>query len=148
LETVKVPEDLPDDLLAKLLAERERWVGQIDERTVWLVDHWQRFALTYVGLAGVRSVLAEYAMVARGVWLSGRSLEERVRLLKELTEPIQNLYFTARWRMVTSVFHERARLRKALDSLAEGGEQPGSSAPEQARELPRSSLDAGSPENA
>lgn len=117
LETVAVPSDLPDEALGRLLAERERWVSQIDERTVWLVDHWQRFALTYVGLAGMRNILAEYVMVARGVWLSGRSLEERVRLLRELTEPVQGLYFTARWRMVTRIVRERARLRRALDHL-------------------------------
>jgi hypothetical protein len=88
---------------AKVQAERDRWVRQIDEITAWMVDHWQGFALTYLGAAGIRGLLTEYVMVARGVWISGRDLDERVRLLKELTEPVQTIFFASRWRVVAVV---------------------------------------------
>jgi hypothetical protein len=86
-----------------LVGDRDRWVGQIDEITVWLVDHWQRFALTYVGLVGLRDSVARYAAAVRVVWLSGQPLEKRARMVRELTEPVQMLYFTSRWRATGSL---------------------------------------------
>lgn len=138
LQTVTVSEDLPEDLRMKVEIERARWVGQIDETTIWLVDHWQRFALTYAGTAGVRSMASEYVMAARGVWLSDRSLADRVRLLKELTEPIQAIYFAYRWRAVRRVVRERAWFRKVIDSLAEDVRQSVPSADPAVQELPGS----------
>jgi len=79
-----------------LQSECKRWEGQIDETTAWLVDHWQRFALGYLGALGVRNLIVEYVASARGVWLSDRPLDERRRLLEEMTEPIQTIFFTRR----------------------------------------------------
>ena len=106
-----------------LAGERDRWVGQIDEITVWLIDHWQRFALTYSGLLGLRDAVARYAAAVRGVWLSDRPLEERARMVRELTEPVQTLYFASRWRVLGSIARERARLLAMLASF-DGGVEP------------------------
>jgi len=119
LQTVTHSPDLPGEARSRLEGERDRWVGQIDEITAWMVDHWQGFALTYLGVAGVRDLVGEYVMVSRGVWLSGRDLDERVRLLKELTEPVQTIFFASRWRVFAVVGRERVRLRELLRSLSE-----------------------------
>jgi hypothetical protein len=119
LQAVRQSPDFDGQVGAKVQAERDRWVRQIDEITAWMVDHWQGFALTYLGAAGIRGLLTDYVMVARGVWLSGRDLDERVRLLKELTEPVQTIFFASRWRVVAVVGRERARLRGLLGRLAD-----------------------------
>ena len=53
----------------------------------------------------------------RLLWLSGGPLDERVRMLKELTEPAQTTFFARRWRVASKVPGEIARLRKMLDGL-------------------------------
>jgi len=120
LGRVIVPSEVTDPLRSRLQGERDRWLDQIDEITTWLVDHWQRVALSYAGALGIRDLVTRYVADARGVWLSERSLEVRVRLLRELTEPIQTIYFARRWRVVGSVPGEVARLRGTLDAVENG----------------------------
>jgi hypothetical protein len=75
---------------------------------------------------GLRDLVTRYAADSRGLWLSDRPLEERVRLLRELTEPVQMIFFARRWRVVSSVAGEMTRLRTMLDIL-DGGAAPQSS---------------------
>jgi hypothetical protein len=122
VEGLAEPEGAGEGLSPGLEGERERWVKQIDEITLWLADHWQRFALTYAGVGGLRDAVARYAAAVRGVWLSDRPVEERARMVRELTEPVQTLYFASRWRVLGSIATERARLVGMLDSLKSGPE--------------------------
>src|SRR5437588_7871443 len=64
-----------------------------------------------------------YGTAGRGLWLSDRPLEERVRMLRDLTEHVQIIYFSRRRRAMTAVPQERARLRIKLDIL-EGNARP------------------------
>jgi hypothetical protein len=123
LEKVNVRSGIKDPLRSRLQDERDRWLGQIDETTTWLVDHWQRFVLGYIGRSDVRNLVVRYVADARGRWLSDRPLEERVRMLKELTEHIQTIYFARRWRVLTAVPQEISHLRMKLDIL-EGNAPP------------------------
>lgn len=116
LEKVIIPPDVADPLRSRLQAERDRWLTQIDEITTWLLDHWQRVALGYAGAMGVRDLVMRYVADARGLWLSDRPLQEHVRMLREITEPVQTIYFARRWRVVTSIPGEINRLRAKLDS--------------------------------
>ena len=127
LEKVTVQAGITDPLRSRLQGERDRWVSQIDETTIWLVDHWQQFALGYSNRMDVKSLVARYVADARGLWLSDRPLEERVRMLRELTEHIQIIYFARRWRVITAVPQEIIRLRTKLDIL-EGKASPTPSA--------------------
>jgi hypothetical protein len=131
LEATDIRPDAAEPLSPKVQAERDRWLSQIDETTGWLVDHWQQFALTYRGANGIRNLVAEYVMTARGVWLSDRPLDVRIRLLMGLTEPVQTIYFASRWRVVKDLRDEMARLRAMLDSAdgdaAGAGSLPGCS---------------------
>jgi hypothetical protein len=124
LEQITIPPDAIDERRARLQAERDRWLTQIDEITAWLADHWQRVALSYAGAMGVRDLVARYIGAARGLWLSGRPLDERVRMLRELTEPVQTIYHASRWRVVASMSGEITRLRTMLDSLDNSAAQP------------------------
>jgi hypothetical protein len=117
LETVHVQPELTDPLRSRLQGERDRWLSRIDELTIWLVDHWQQFVLGYSRRLDVRDLVARYVADARGLWLSDRSLEERVRMLRELTEHIQTIYFARRWRVITVVPQEITELRTKLDIL-------------------------------
>ncbi len=86
------------------------------------MDHWQRVALGYARRMDIGD-LVRYVADGRGLWLSDRPLEERVRMLRELTEHVQKIYFERRWRVVTAVPQDRARLREKLDIL-EGNAPP------------------------
>jgi hypothetical protein len=61
--------------------------------------------------------------VRPGLWLSDRPLEERVRMLRELTKYIQTIYFARRWRVTTVVSQEITVLRTKLD-ISEGNAAP------------------------
>jgi hypothetical protein len=78
--------------------------------TSWLADHRQHVALGYAGVMGIRELVVRYAPDARGLWLSARPVDERVRLLRELTKPVQTIFFARRRRVVSSVRSEMARL--------------------------------------
>lgn len=129
LEMVTIPPSLTDPARSRLQGERDRWLNQIDETTTWMVDHWQQFALSYLGLMGVRDLVARYVAAARGLWLSNRRLDDRVRMLKELTEPIQTIFFARRWRVLMTISGEVARLRTMLDLLEDGERAAAVSAP-------------------
>jgi hypothetical protein len=117
LERVQVGSELPEPLRSRLQGERDRWLSQIDETTTWLVDHWQRFALGYTKRMDVMNLVVRYVAAARGLWLSDRPLDDRVRMLRELTEHVQTIYFTRRWRVITTVPQEITKLRTKLDIL-------------------------------
>jgi hypothetical protein len=120
--------DMADTLRPRLQSERDRWLGQVDEITAWLVDHWQRVALGYAGAMGIRDLVVRYIAVARGVWLSDRPLDKRVQTLREITEPVQTIFFARRWRVASHVPGEVARLRAMLDNLgADGPSSPSTS---------------------
>jgi hypothetical protein len=123
LEKVRVPSEIADPLRSRLQGERDRWLSQVDERTTWLVDHWQGFALGYAKRMDMQNLVARYVADARGLWLSDRPLEERLRMLRELTEHIQTIYFARRWRVITVVPKEIIELRTKLDIL-EGNASP------------------------
>jgi hypothetical protein len=46
-------------------------------------------------------------------------------MVRELTEPVQTLYFASRWRVLPSLAKERARLVGMLDSLKRSSEAQG-----------------------
>ena len=120
LEKVQIESDLPDSLRSRVQGERDRWLSQVDETTTWLVDHWQRFALGYSKRLDLMNIVARYVTAARGLWLSELPLDQQVRMLRELTEHVQNIYFTRRWRVVMTIRQEITDLRTNLDAL-EGG---------------------------
>ena len=52
LQMVTISNTNEEPRRSRLQAERQRWETQIGEVTTWLIDHWQRYALGYVHIAG------------------------------------------------------------------------------------------------
>ena len=123
LEKVHVDSEITNPPRSRLQDERVRWMSQIDEITTWLADHWQRFALGYTGRMDLRDLVIRYVGAGRGLWLSDRPLDERVRMLRELTEHVHTIYFARRWRVIKVVPQEITQLRAKLDVL-EGNASP------------------------
>ena len=117
LEKVHVDSEITDPPRSRLQDERGRWMSQIDEITTWLADHWQRFALGYTRRMDLQNLVIRYVGAGRGLWLSDRPLDERVRMLRELTEHIHTIYFARRWRVIKAVPQEITQLRAKLDVL-------------------------------
>lgn len=116
---IEVPEDIDEALREAFAGEQSRWRGQIDEATRHLVDHLQDFAFTYIGAMGFRDLVISYAANARMVWISQRAEQEKLRLLLDLTSPVQNIYFAARWRRRGLVKNIQV-LRRTLADVQEG----------------------------
>ncbi len=107
----KVPA-APTAVRPSLQGERERWISQLDEATRWLADNWQWYALTYARALNLRGLMLNYPGEVRGVWLSVRPLEQRVRRIEELTALVQTIYFEGRLRSA-------GRRRGAIEELRE-----------------------------
>ncbi|HTJ68771.1 MAG TPA: hypothetical protein VL551_14645 [Actinospica sp.] len=96
--------------------ERDRWVAQIDDATKWMIDNLERVALSYLNLLGYRDLLLRYSFAVRMVWISERSAEERQRMIVEMTEPVQAIFFVRpRWRAAMVRHKEVERLSATLD---------------------------------
>jgi hypothetical protein len=98
--------------------ERDRWISQLDEATLWLADNWEAYALTYAGWLGGQ--IAGYAGLARGTWLSGNPLEQRVHTIREATAQVQTLYFAGRIRSLPHIPAAHRRLQKMLNQSSGG----------------------------
>jgi hypothetical protein len=119
LQLVTIPESIEDSRGARVQAERDRWEAQIGEITIWLMDHWQRYVPGYVDMNVLHDLVTRYVADVRGVWISGRPLEDRVRILKDLTEPMQTIFLGRRWRPI-AVSRAIGQLRALLDNLEDG----------------------------
>jgi hypothetical protein len=125
LQTVTISDTFEEPRRSRLQAERDRWETQIREITIWLIDHWQRYALGYVRIGGVPNLTTRYVFAVWGIWISARPLDARVRMLKDFTEPMGTIFVGRRWR-AGAIRREARRLRRMLDDLENGAaaEQP------------------------
>jgi hypothetical protein len=118
LEAFDVPSDVSEVLGTALRAERQRWLNQVDEATCWLVDNAERWAGTYFSGWGLRDLMLRYAADARGLVLSERDEAAKVNLLREITEPVQEIFFARTWWLrLLRIASQRQRLTSALDRL-------------------------------
>ncbi|MFJ9358845.1 hypothetical protein [Streptomyces mirabilis] len=103
-------------LAEKLVAERDRWLDQLHEATRYMVDNIETFGLSYATERG-RDIVGRFVTHARGIVLSERALETKAERLTALAGPVQNIFFTRRWRVLTigRSFEEFDRAVAALD---------------------------------
>ncbi|MEU6904415.1 hypothetical protein ABZ935_03510 [Streptomyces coeruleorubidus] len=116
-------------LAEKLTAERDRWIDQLEEATRFLVDNVETFGLSYATSRG-RDIVGQFVVHGRGIVLSERTVETKAALLTDLAGPVQNIFFTRRWRVLTigRSFVEFDRAVAALDEdLAEDTIAPSTS---------------------
>lgn len=103
-------------LAEKLTAERDRWIDQLDEATRYMVDNMETFGLSYATERG-RDIVGRFVVQSRAVVLSERVVETKAERLTALAGPVQNIFFTRRWRVLTigRSFEEFDRAEAALD---------------------------------
>ncbi|MER5301376.1 hypothetical protein ABT039_18140 [Streptomyces lasiicapitis] len=119
LRDTPVPEALVEqrpDLAQKLTADRDRWVDQLDEATRYMIDNLETFGLSYATERG-RALVGRFVAYSRAIVLSERTIEAKTDRLISLAGPIQNIFFTRRWRIITigRSFAEFDRALAALD---------------------------------
>jgi hypothetical protein len=119
LRGVEIPDTMGEPRRSRFQAERDRWEAQVGEITTWLIDHWQRYALGYVGLAEFSNLVTRYAADARGVWISPRPLEDRVRMLQDINGLMLTIFVDRWWRGAAKA-RAVTRLRGMLDDIEDG----------------------------
>ncbi|MGW3628024.1 hypothetical protein [Streptomyces sp. NPDC000880] len=108
--------DCSEVLRARLAAERERWVQQLDDATLWMIDHMETFGVSWPS-DNLRSLIANYVVHSRIVMLSEREEAAKVDLLLELAEPIQNIFFVYWWRRAPHMRSNQRRLTTVIEAL-------------------------------
>jgi hypothetical protein len=104
---------------ARFQAERDCWEVQIGDITTWLIDHWQRYALGYVEAAEFSNLITRYAADVRGVWISARPVEVRVRTVQNINSLMLTI-FLGRWWRAAAKARAVALLRSLLDDIENG----------------------------
>lgn len=125
LQAFEIPPGISEPLREALNAERQRWLDQIDEATRWLIDNTERWAGTYRTFGGFQNLAIQYASHARGVMISGRSQADKNTIIREITEPIQEIFFSRGFfRRALRIKSQQQRLADQLARLEEGAVEP------------------------
>lgn len=103
LQVSKTSGEMTDAMREKFEHERKRWIDQIDKITEMFMDNFENMAGGYLNLNGPRGmnmmvIATEYCLLARMIWISERDLDDRLRCLKEISEPIQRIYAGHAWK--------------------------------------------------
>lgn len=93
-------------------SERARWEAQLDELTTRLADDGPAIALAHPSALGIPVLIAQCLGLARGVWLSGKPLPQRVAELKEVVGPVQQLYGRRWWYIPANLARVRATVAR------------------------------------
>ncbi|MFE2289865.1 hypothetical protein [Streptomyces sp. NPDC059452] len=123
------------ELAARLDAERQRWLDQLDEATQYLIDNMELFALGYA-TDRLRTIVGQFVVHARAVVLSDRTVAKKAERLAALASPIQNLFFISR-RHVTTIGRSFEQFERAVAALDEDLPDEPSTAPVPAPTTPQ-----------
>ncbi|MFH8698857.1 hypothetical protein [Streptomyces chartreusis] len=139
LQGSDVPRSLAESrpaLAARLEAERQRWVDQLDEATRYLVDNMEWFYLTYA-TDRARAMVGNFVVHGRAVVISERTIETKAERLTALTAPIHTLFFASRWH-VAAIGGSFTEFEQALAALDEDLSDDPGAAPVPAPAAPQS----------
>ncbi|MFF7763971.1 hypothetical protein [Streptomyces griseorubiginosus] len=117
LQAPVVPE-ASDTVQAALREERARWRTLVDEATTYLTDHAIQLLIAYKG-DRIPTMAVRYSADMRGVWISDRSEERKLVLLRDATQHCHTLFFDSPLYIL-----QRARAAQALERLLEELERP------------------------
>ncbi|GGP93931.1 hypothetical protein [Streptomyces melanogenes] len=113
------PLPAPDDpdwtatMRERLTGERDRWLQQLDDATLWLIDNVATYAASWPGRHLIQFAV-EYAGTARMVMLSERDDATKVQLLLALTVPVQRQYFGWPWARARHALADRRTFAQTL----------------------------------
>jgi hypothetical protein len=121
LQDDSMPED--EQIAARLKQERERWLGLLDQHTIWLADNLEWYALGWPkrgvrNLPSYSALSGLYAAGCRKVMLSNRTESEKVELLNQLSTHAHAIFCGRHrpWRVVAFV-DEVTKLDRLLATL-------------------------------
>ena len=83
-----------------------------------MVDHHEHFALSYPTMQG-KVLAGGYTMAARAIYFSHRSEEQKLRILKYITEPVQDLFFAGYFWNAPRRYRALRELPRRLDAIPE-----------------------------
>ncbi|MFF4978281.1 hypothetical protein [Streptomyces sp. NPDC001083] len=106
-----VAPEASDTVRAALREERARWRTQVDEATTYLTDHAVQLLLAYQGNK-IPTMAVRYSADMRGVWISDRSEDRKLALLRDATQHCHTLFFDSPLYML-----KRARAAQQLERL-------------------------------
>ncbi|WP_411092752.1 hypothetical protein [Streptomyces sp. 049-1] len=118
LLAVPVVPEATETVRTALRDERLRWRAQVDEATTYLTDHAVQLLFAYRG-PKLPDLAVRYSANARAVWISDRPEEQRLTVLRALTQHCHALFFD-------SPLYARQRVRSwtELERLLEEVEAP------------------------
>ncbi|WP_256925375.1 hypothetical protein [Streptomyces sp. Amel2xC10] len=114
------PADDPDCtpiVRERIAGERARWLQQLDDATLWLIDN----VTTYAGSWPMRHLIrlaVDYAGHARAVMLSEREEDTKVELLLALTVPVQRQFFGGPWSRARHLFADHRAFAETLTRIS------------------------------
>jgi hypothetical protein len=91
------PAGITDEHRQQVEVERERWLRQVDEHTTWLVDNQLQVAVGFFQFPVLGQLAARYAVACREQWLAQAPLDERLRVLNELSNICIPAFFGSRF---------------------------------------------------
>ncbi|MFJ9343775.1 hypothetical protein ACIRP0_31510 [Streptomyces sp. NPDC101733] len=100
----------------RLESDRERWLQQLDDATMWMIDHLETFALSWPS-ARLRNLAGRYVVASRMTVLSDREESTKIEILLDLTAPIQGIFFTRWWHRARHLHRYMTQLEGTLGRL-------------------------------
>lgn len=101
----------------RLAGERTRWLQQLDDATLWLIDNVMTYAGSYL-MSHHGRFAVDYAGHARAVMLSERAEATKVELLLELTAPVQRQFFGWPWSRAWHVFADHRAFAETIARIS------------------------------
>ncbi|MER5511553.1 hypothetical protein ABT052_40510 [Streptomyces sp. NPDC002766] len=105
-------------MLGPVREERARWRTQVDEATTYLTDHAIQLLIAYKG-DRIPTMAVRYSGDMRGLWISNRSEERKLLLLRDATQHCHTLFFDSPLYIL-----RRARAAQQLERLLNELESP------------------------
>ena len=119
------PEEAAEPLRGRMQGECDRWDGQVEESTRYLIDHAEQYVLTYPSKPmDLHQLLIGFVIAARGVWLSEQPVGERARRVHELAAPVQDIFFAKTTHRLRHLADDRRRLQELLREINEPDPAP------------------------
>ncbi|MFD4320454.1 hypothetical protein [Streptomyces sp. NPDC058548] len=85
-----------DVMRDRVMAERARWVTQLDETTAWMIDNLETYAVNWA-MDDLRQMVGTYVFYARAVMISERTDGKKAERLRQLTEPVWAVFGSRGW---------------------------------------------------
>ncbi|MEU4153352.1 hypothetical protein [Streptomyces sp. NPDC026659] len=106
-----------DVMRDRVRSERARWMTQLDDSTMWMVDNLESYLPTWPSDV-LRTMIGTYVTQARAVVISERQDNRKAELLVELTDPVWEVFGSRGWQRGPRLLpRSLERLTATLDAI-------------------------------